>query len=284
MVHYGHEMVHHGPQHGALRTRLADESGLMEVLVDWDIAHKAVGRILFHFQYNVNQSFKLCPCSIICKEMHSAVEVMHIPGMWGLMACSNGEGVQPGVALQRVNVRCCVCTCAAGAVKLTASLMLLSLLQEFEDLHKQQAPLLDAQLLSASPQQLAMAHSKARASTDVLIMTDAPLLHPPGLLAVAAMRSGFRAINVQCQRYLQHIAHKAAAAGTEGAPPQADAAEQRMMTALAVVDELVKQQGRIDEAALQQRATEVDRAIKLWKKRLQQSSKQTSGGTNSAGG
>eukprot|EP00775_Hariotina_reticulata_P004396 gene4396-4649_t len=153
---------------------------------------------------------------------------------------------------------------------------------EFEDLRKQQAPLLDPPLLAASPQQLATAHSKARASMDVLVMSDAPLLHPPGLLAVAAMRSGFRAVNLPCQRYLQHIAQKAAAA-TEGAAPQADAAEQRMMTALAAVDELVKQQGLIDEAALQQRATEVDRAIKLWKKGLQQSSKQTSGGAASAG-
>lgn len=40
-------------------------------------------------------------------------------------------------------------------------------------------------------QQMADARKAARAAADALMLTDAPLLFPPGQLALAAMRSGF---------------------------------------------------------------------------------------------
>ena len=38
--------------------------------------------------------------------------------------------------------------------------------------------------------------ASALAAIDALLMTDAPLLHPPGLLATAALRSAFKASSI----------------------------------------------------------------------------------------
>ena len=43
-------------------------------------------------------------------------------------------------------------------------------------------------------QQMADAKKAARAAADALMLTDAPLLFPPGQLALAAMRSGFNKV------------------------------------------------------------------------------------------
>lgn len=137
----------------------------------------------------------------------------------------------------------------------------------------QQSPLLDDQLLSAPAQSLSAAHGKARAAVDLLVMTDASLLYPPGVLAVAAMRSGFRGVQLGCHKYLQHIAHRAlqAAAGAAGGGSSSVSpaeAEQRLLASLAAVDDLAAKQAQINEAAMQGKATEVDRTIKLWKKSM----------------
>ena len=43
-------------------------------------------------------------------------------------------------------------------------------------------------------QQLSDARRAARAAADALLLTDAPLLFPPGQLGLAAMRSGFNKV------------------------------------------------------------------------------------------
>ena len=43
-------------------------------------------------------------------------------------------------------------------------------------------------------QQVADARRAARAAADALLLTDAPLLFPPGQLGLAAMRSGFNKV------------------------------------------------------------------------------------------
>ncbi len=45
-------------------------------------------------------------------------------------------------------------------------------------------------------QQVADAQKAARAAADALVLTDAPLLFPPGQLALAAMRSGFNKVSL----------------------------------------------------------------------------------------
>jgi cyclin H len=162
--------------------------------------------------------------------------------------------------------------------------------QELDALRSQQSAALDPQLLGAPSEALGAAHAKARSALDLLQLSDAPLLHPPGVLAVAALRSGFRGVQLPCQRYLQHVAAcgaAAAAAGgigeAAGAPaeqqqqqqpaPVPDAVVQahheQLLATLAALDGLAAGlQGQLDEGALQARATGVDRAIKLWKKEL----------------
>eukprot|EP00879_Flechtneria_rotunda_P025470 GHRR01027069.1.p1 GENE.GHRR01027069.1~~GHRR01027069.1.p1 ORF type:complete len:184 (+),score=78.24 GHRR01027069.1:189-740(+) len=143
---------------------------------------------------------------------------------------------------------------------------LAGLFKEFDELRSQQSSELDQPLLSAPSQVLSTAHAKARSSLDILVMTDVPLLYPPGLIAVAAMRSGFRRVQLACHKFLQHIAQKAvqAANGTVGD------AEQQLLASLSALDALAAEQGLIEEAALQLKAAEVDRRIKLWKKGISQ--------------
>lgn len=155
------------------------------------------------------------------------------------------------------------------------------LLQEFDNLRSQRSSQLDAGLLSASSETLAAAHTKARSSVDILVMTDAPLLFTPGVIAVAAMRSGFRGVQISCQKLLQHIARRAAASAAAESDAVEDA-EQQLLDNLAAVDALAAQQGQLDEAALQQKASEVDRTIKLWRKSLQASRADSKGSAGAA--
>lgn len=152
-----------------------------------------------------------------------------------------------------------------------------------------QSPALDPPLLSAPSEALSAAHAKARAAVDVLMLTDAPLLYPPGLLAVAALRSGFRSVSLSTQQYLRHVAAKAAAvavavaagSGTESAaaagaaaaapsPPEVvEQQHQQLLASLAAIDQLAAAQaGGMNEAAVKAKAAEIDRRLKLWKKEL----------------
>lgn len=51
-----------------------------------------------------------------------------------------------------------------------------------------------AALQDITEQQMGDAKKAARAAADALMLTDAPLLFPPGQLALAAMRSGFNRV------------------------------------------------------------------------------------------
>ena len=55
-----------------------------------------------------------------------------------------------------------------------------------------ESPPLDGSLLAVSGGQLARAREAATAAVSLLLLTDAVLLYPPGQLALAAMRTGFR--------------------------------------------------------------------------------------------
>jgi len=154
--------------------------------------------------------------------------------------------------------------------------------QEFDQLRTQQSPSLDPGLLSAPSDSLSAAHAKGRAAVDVLMLTDAPLLYPPGALAAAALRSGFRSANLSCQQFLKHIAAKGAAVtaagGTAAAAvgngvPGVSAADaehhhQQLLGTLAAIDQLAAQQGPVSTAALQTKAAEIDRTVKKWKKNV----------------
>jgi len=57
---------------------------------------------------------------------------------------------------------------------------------------------LDSGLRALSDKQLAQARSAAGAAADSLMLTDAPLMFPPGQLALAAMRAAFRKVSSRC--------------------------------------------------------------------------------------
>ncbi len=57
---------------------------------------------------------------------------------------------------------------------------------------------LDGGLRALSDKQLAQARSAAAAAADSLMLTDAPLMFPPGQLALAAMRAAFRKVPSRC--------------------------------------------------------------------------------------
>jgi hypothetical protein len=152
-------------------------------------------------------------------------------------------------------------------------------IQEFDQLRSQQSPALDPPLLSAPSETLSAAHAKARAAVDMLMLTDAPLMYPPGALAVAALRSGFRSVNLSTQQYVKHVAQKAAAAAAGGDAAAAGNAEgvaadaveqqhQQLLGTLAAIDQLAQQSSGMNEQAVKSKAAEVDRRLKLWKKEL----------------
>ena len=120
-----------------------------------------------------------------------------------------------------------------------------------------------------------------------ILQTDAPLLFTPGLLGVAALRSGFRGVGISCPKLLAHYAKKGmymgkeaasvAAAGGGGGVENEGGAEQQLLQQLRQVDELVMAQTAGLEG-LQAKATEVDRKIKLWKRSLGGAGGAASGG------
>ena len=61
--------------------------------------------------------------------------------------------------------------------------------QDLEDCQKQ-GGILDKALQELKGESLVMARAAAKAAVDALMLTDAPLVFPPGQLALAAMRSG----------------------------------------------------------------------------------------------
>lgn len=59
----------------------------------------------------------------------------------------------------------------------------------------------DVEIRSAPAATLQQAHGAAKAALTSVMLTDAPLIHPPGLLALAAMQTGFVQVNVSLLLY-----------------------------------------------------------------------------------
>lgn len=154
-------------------------------------------------------------------------------------------------------------------------------MQEVADLRAAQSSALDDALLSASEEDIQKAHQRAVRSAEAILLTDAPLLYPPGQLAVAAVRSGFRATQLQSHKFIEHVAQRAWHAAELSAPDNMHddtlAPNQRLLSVLSEIDALVAEDVS-QHAALEKQAVEVDRKIKLWKKAG------TTGGSVSAGG
>lgn len=68
-------------------------------------------------------------------------------------------------------------------------------LQELEDLQPKEGEQLPPGLKAIDGGRLALVKAKAGAAADVLMLTDAPLLFPPGQLALAALRSAMKSVS-----------------------------------------------------------------------------------------
>lgn len=141
-------------------------------------------------------------------------------------------------------------------------------LQELEQLRTQRSPLLDVAICDATPNQLVAAHAAARSAVSTLLLSDAPLLFPPGLLAVAALRSGMRSVPLPYPKLLAHLASKAVdvsgGAGQQLPQGMSDPGD-ALRAALDQVDALVVKQQWSKMPGLEARATDIDLRIKLWK-------------------
>lgn len=148
------------------------------------------------------------------------------------------------------------------------------------------APGLDAALRDAAPDALARLARGAHKAVAAILSSDAPLLYPPGALALAGLRSGARGAGLACGAFIEHAAARggAAAAAARAAPappipgganpppahlapaPGGGGALQQLLGWLGEVDALVVAAMAEDEAGLEARATDIDRRIKLWRK------------------
>lgn len=80
---------------------------------------------------------------------------------------------------------------------------LAGLFQELTRLCAERPSALDASLISSlEPATRSRARGSATSAVDALMLSDAPLLHPPGQLALAALKSGFRACNLNFSSFL----------------------------------------------------------------------------------
>eukprot|EP00887_Chlorella_sp_A99_P004352 scaffold15.g4352.t1 len=135
---------------------------------------------------------------------------------------------------------------------------------------------LDEGLAGLAEEQLAKAKASAYAAADALMLSDAPLLRPPGQLALAALRSAFHEaraakggpavaaacswLGVKLKRYLLRAAQQAAAAGGGGGGGNGEAAVRVLEAALAELDALGAAGAK---GVSQEEAAEIDRKLKV---------------------
>ncbi|KAK9809925.1 hypothetical protein WJX72_001822 [[Myrmecia] bisecta] len=94
----------------------------------------------------------------------------------------------------------------------------------------------DAQLQKAEAAHITKAKQAAKAAVDALMLTDAPLLFSPGQIALAALRSGFRAAELSSASYLARVAKQAPQAGGAADAGGPEARLEQLKAALASID------------------------------------------------
>ncbi|CAL8467030.1 g6566 [Coccomyxa elongata] len=86
---------------------------------------------------------------------------------------------------------------------------------DLEDCQKE-GGVLDEALQELKGESLTKARAAAKAAVDALMLTDAPLVFPPGQLALAAMRSGCSKVKILFGSFLSRVAKKAQEEGRSG--------------------------------------------------------------------
>lgn len=103
------------------------------------------------------------------------------------------------------------------------------------------------------------ARGAAQAALDALMLTDAPLLYSPSVVALAALRSGFRKVEVSSSKYIAHALAQHKAAATKEAGARAVPSHEQVMGELGELDKL-GQEGAVpvDDAEVRK----IDRKLK----------------------
>ncbi|KAL4428152.1 hypothetical protein ABPG75_002241 [Micractinium tetrahymenae] len=112
---------------------------------------------------------------------------------------------------------------------------------------------LDPGMAALDELQLGKARAVAYSATDALLLSDAPLLHAPGRLALAALRSGFNKLGIKLQKYLERVARRSSGS----ADWQAGLAQ--LQAALSELDRLGAEGARSVE---QEEMAAIDRKLK----------------------
>lgn len=131
----------------------------------------------------------------------------------------------------------------------------------FQDLNTCQAdsnqgnealPQLDAVLLKK-------ARGAAQAALDALMLTDAPLLYSPSSVALAALRAGFRKIEVSSGKYVAHVALRQQEVAGHNQNAAAPPSQEQLMHQLAELDNFGQEGAApVDDAEVRK----IDRKLK----------------------
>ncbi|KAL3139883.1 hypothetical protein ABBQ38_004177 [Trebouxia sp. C0009 RCD-2024] len=106
---------------------------------------------------------------------------------------------------------------------------------------------------------MSKARGAAQAALDALMLTDAPLLYSPSLVALAALRAGFRKIEVPSGKYLEHATSAQQTAAAEQGDVAAPLEHEQVMAQLGELDKLGQEGAApVDEAEVRK----IDRKLK----------------------
>lgn len=134
-------------------------------------------------------------------------------------------------------------------------------IQDLEDCQSDAGCGLDDSLRSLDAEALAAVRQRAYTAADLLMLTDAPLMYPPGVLALAALRSAFRKAGTKFGTYLPRVNAMAMSTGEAAPAPDVAARLERLEADLAAVDQLAVAAAQTPVSEAQ--AAAVDRKLRL---------------------
>lgn len=142
---------------------------------------------------------------------------------------------------------------------------LVGIFQDIRDSQQSSPKELDDALASASTDLLSRAQNKAKASLDLLMTTDVPLMFAPGQIALAATRSGLNSQGVKINKYMERVVRKS----VKMSPPR-KISSPRQTTERQVHHELMKALEECDRLAIagtssisEVEAGKIDRKLRL---------------------
>lgn len=136
-------------------------------------------------------------------------------------------------------------------------------LEDIEECRKQGTADLDDSLKHCSQENMHMLKHKVLGGVEALMCSDAPLMFPPGLLALAALRSGCKRMNLECKGYLGRVAKMAMQVADDEGLASADEGQPPLQRLLRHLDELDKLGSEGAKQVTSEVAATIDRKITM---------------------